>query len=206
MGEEQMANTLISSLAFAACVSAFTPEYLTFSAPISQVPRSKTVMQETKLMTPDKLEKAFARFDVDGSGQVDLDEFTYKMKTLDMPFNDFELEQMFNEMDASANGGIDNDEFRAYVLNNAHVGVVRRLSETPDKIRELYDSFKGAANALELEAFQAGMLSLGMPYSKMELDQMFGEIDVTNNGAVDYEEFTEFMTQKVLPAWAKPLA
>merc|ERR1712146_220148 len=106
MGEEQMANTLISSLAFAACVSAFTPEYLTFSAPISQVPRSKTVMQETKLMTPDKLEKAFARFDVDGSGQVDLDEFTYKMKTLDMPFNDFELEQMFNEMDASANGGM----------------------------------------------------------------------------------------------------
>merc|ERR1712070_742928 len=110
---------------------------------------------------------------------------------------------MFNEMDDSSNGGIDAEEFKAFVISQAYVGVVRRLTAQPDKVREVYESFKGEAKVLELEAFQSGMLSLGMPYTKMELEQMFGEIDETNNGGVDYEEFAAFLGQQVLPKWAQ---
>merc|ERR1711988_1017999 len=162
----------------------------------SNVMRSRVRMIED-LMTPAKLERAFARLDEDGSGQVDLEEFVARMKQLDMPFSDMELEQMFNQMDASSNGGVDAEEFKAYVVSNAHVGVVRRLAATPDKIREVYESFKGEARVLELEAFQSGMISLGLPYTKIELAQMFAEIDETNNGGVDFAEFAEFMGQEI---------
>merc|ERR1711988_1404190 len=189
---------LITLATLAAGASAYTS-----LAGTSMLSRSRISMNE--LMTPAKLEAAFARFDADGSGQVDLEEFVSKMKTLDMPFSDMELEQMFNEMDDSSNGGVDSEEFQAYVTSKAHVGVVRRLAASPDKVREVYESFKGTASVLELEAFQAGMKSLGLPYSKMELEQMFAEIDVTNNGGVDYEEFANFMGQQVLPKWAQVL-
>merc|ERR1711988_1097291 len=164
----------------------------------SNVMRSRVRMIED-LMTPAKLEEAFARLDEDGSGQVDLEEFVDRMKTLDMPFSDMELEQMFNQMDDSSNGGIDADEFKTYVKANAYVGVVRRLTAAPDKVRELYESFKGTAATLELEAFTSGMQGLGLPYTKMELVEMFSQIDETNNGSVDFEEFEEFLSQDVLP-------
>merc|ERR1711907_416679 len=187
-----------------ACASAFTPMAGRSTLHLSSV-RPSVRMAAEGLMTPQKLEEAFSRFDVDGSGQVDLTEFMEKMKKLDMPFNDMELEQMFNEMDSSSNGGVDSEEFKSYVVNNAYVGVVRRLAAAPSKIRDVYESFKGTADVLELEAFQTGMISLGLPYNKMELEAMFGEIDVTNNGGVDYEEFSEFLSQKVVPQWAEAL-
>merc|ERR1711988_1081501 len=189
---------LITLATLAAGASAYTS-----LAGTSMLSRSRISMKE--LMTPAKLEEAFARFDVDGSGQVDREEFVSKMKTLDMPFSDMELEQMFNEMDDSSNGGVDAEEFQAYVVNNAHVGVVRRLAAQPNKIREVYESFKGEARVLELEAFQAGMKSLGLPYNNLELEDMFGQIDETNNGGVDYDEFKDFMSSDVLPKWAQVL-
>merc|ERR1711907_326945 len=194
---------LITFIAFAASAAAFTPTLGRSRFHRSNIDSRMVSMKE--LMTPAKLEQAFTRFDVDGSGQVDLDEFMEKMRALDMPFNDMELEQMFNEMDASSNGGVDSEEFKAYVVNNAYVGVVRRLAAAPSKIREVYESFKGTSDVLELEAFQTGMISLGMPYNKIELEEMFGEIDITNNGGVDYEEFSEFLSQKVVPQWAQAL-
>merc|ERR1712167_416761 len=127
-----MASSLII-IALAACTQAFMPSHIH-----SSVLRSR-VIQMQDLMTPEKLEQAFARFDADGSGQVDWEEFMVKMKTLDMPFNDMELEQMFNQMDESSNGGVDADEFKSYVKSNAYVGVVRRLAASPNKIREVYE-------------------------------------------------------------------
>merc|ERR1711998_607870 len=119
MGKSRSSNTrpspanmarLITLASLAASTSAFmVGSPLAYS---SKAARSRVSMQE--LMTPAKLEAAFARFDSDGSGQVDLEEFMSKMKQLDMPFSDMELEQMFNEMDDSSNGGVDGEEFKSY--------------------------------------------------------------------------------------------
>merc|ERR1711998_89172 len=189
-------NTLTLA-ALTTCASAFSA-----TGASRFTPSRPSMISMQDLMTPDKLKEAFARFDSDRSGQVDLQEFMDKMKTLDMPFTNVELEQMFETMDRSGNGGIDATEFEAYVLNNAYVGVVRRLAATPSKIRDVYESFKGTAHVLEFEAFEAGMRSLGLPYNRMELESMFAEIDESSNGVVDFAEFEAFMSQKVLPQWA----
>merc|ERR1711998_152969 len=118
-------TTMSSSLiliALSAGASAFT-------APMAgSMARRSSVISMNELMTPEKLQAAFAGFDSDGSGQVDFPEFKAKMERLDMPFNEMELEQMFGEMDTSSNGGVDADEFQAYVINNAYMGIVRRLT------------------------------------------------------------------------------
>merc|ERR1711998_181680 len=200
--DSNMCRTLIAIATLAACATAFTGPMVGRVA----FPRASIRMDDTaELMTPDKLKEAFSRFDMDNSGQVDLEEFKDKMKKLDLPFNDMELEQMFNDMDDSGNGGVDCEEFQGYLMKNAYVGVVRRLAAAPSKIREVYDSFRGSESVLEFDNFETGMKSLGLPYNKMELKDMFGEIDETNNGGVDFEEFESFMSQTVLPQWAQTL-
>ena len=54
---------------------------------------------------------AFSAFDRDGSGEINVAEFTAAMRRLDIPLSDEQLRQIFETFDASDNGTIEYAEF-----------------------------------------------------------------------------------------------
>lgn len=68
----------------------------------------------------DQLEDAFNKFDADGNGSLDLEEFKKYMKTRGDALSGAEidnLDKMFQECDKNDNGGIDISEFTRFVMN-----------------------------------------------------------------------------------------
>ena len=54
---------------------------------------------------------AFSAFDRDGSGEINVAEFTAAMRRLDIPLSDEQLRQIFETFDANDNGTIEYAEF-----------------------------------------------------------------------------------------------
>ncbi|KAK2163817.1 hypothetical protein LSH36_74g14046 [Paralvinella palmiformis] len=122
-----------------------------------------------------KYKEAFALFDRDGSGSIDVVELGTIMKSLGQTYNSTELQDMIKEVDTDGDGTID---FKEFLL------MMKRHHEV-DEESELKEAF----NELRLV-----MANLGELMTDEEVSQMIKEADVDGDGRIDFDEFIKMMS------------
>jgi Ca2+-binding EF-hand superfamily protein len=148
----------------------------------------------------DELQRQFDTFDLDGSGNISVDELRTAMRNLGEYTDEAQLQQLMAAGDADGSGEIDFAEFAAIVLNlrgGAEAGIFARLvakqrrmvefcNFTRDKLlrmRKEFDQFdvdqSGSIDARELED---ALRNLGEYKSQAQLDEIMAEADEVGVG------------------------
>jgi len=147
--------------------------------------------EATKGLTEEQvadLKEAFAMFDINGDGTIELHELQQVMRKLGQNPSEKELREMIRTVDDNGDCEIDFDEF--LLLMKSRIG-------TRDAEQELRDAFavfdtdnSGAIDRKELKRL---MKKLGQALSEAELDAMMSEVDENGDGEISFEEFKALM-------------
>ena len=132
------------------------------------------------------LNKDFARYDLDDSGEIDLHEFTCFLQSFDLPFSDDPetVDDLFDDMDFDGSKTLSADEILRYAL----VDILSRSKDRIHDLCKLYDyDCNGTVNLVE---FARVMESLGLEVPMTAIEDLFNQLDEDKTGELVYEEFT----------------
>ena len=152
----------------------------------------------------------FAKFDEDGSGELDVDEFRNALLEMGLGMNDEDMGLVMREIDKDGGGTISIDEFTERMQkidSRMTAGGVGTVQATLDKIFEFIQEKKfrvmdmfnkidvdgnGELDALE---FHMCMKEMGLDLSKDEVALVLAELDTDGGGTIGIDEFLEEMKQ-----------
>ena len=147
---------------------------------------------------------AFARYDDDGSGTLELPEILEAFQSLPALNHTTQevVEKKFKKFDADDSGALDMDEFMELMKQLRAEKTMSRLMEVGKEEFEklLQDSFTqfddDNSGELDLEEIIAAFALL--PLTEVNEDDVrakFTRFDADHSGALDFEEFTEMMKE-----------
>lgn len=147
---------------------------------------------------------AFARYDDDGSGTLELPEILEAFQSLPALNHTTQevVEKKFKKFDADDSGALDMDEFMELMKQLRAEKTMSRLMEVGEEEFEklLQDSFTkfddDNSGELDLEEIIAAFALL--PLTEVNEDDVrakFTRFDADHSGALDFEEFTEMMKE-----------
>lgn len=138
----------------------------------------------------EKLWKAFAVFDTDGSGEISVDELASVMKSLGHNLNITQLRNAIAEVDIDRSGSIDFEEFKTLTISTQ--------GDRHSRLRLAFEVFdtdrSGRITADELSSV---MHQFGL--TDAELAEMLKEVDVDGDGTIGFEEFCQLATTEDEP-------
>ena len=130
--------------------------------------------------------KNFWRYDTDGSGEIDPDEFQAALHGLRLPYaEDIEVtKKLFEDMDFDGSGTLSQNEVVRYALLDI-------MGKSRDRIRNLcklwdYDN----SNTINRDEFGRVIEALGIEVPVAVIDEIFKDLDEERTGELIYEEFT----------------
>jgi len=135
------------------------------------------------------LKEAFAMFDIDGNGTIELAELQQVMHKLGQSPTKAELQEMIQSVDDNGDGEIDFDEF--LILMKSRIGSVDAEEELKEAFRVFDTDDSGEIDKKELKRL---MKKLGQKLTDSELDAMMREVDTNGDGVISFEEFKYLMT------------
>ena len=129
------------------------------------------------------LKELFKSMDVTGTGQLTKDEFTKKLMELYGENDGKEMaEGIFNSLDMDGSGKISYDEFLSAMINSQKVVTEERLKKA---FRMFDKDNSGKLSVKEIRNVFGG--------TEEQWKQVINEIDLNNDGEVDFEEFKIMM-------------
>lgn len=136
------------------------------------------------------LKEAFAMFDINGDGTIELHELQQVMRKLGQNPSEAELIEMINSVDDNGDNEIDFEEF--LILMKSRIG-----ERDPEK--ELRDAFAvfdtDGSGSIDRKELKRLMKKLGQALSEAELDAMMEEVDTNGDGEISFEEFKAMMVR-----------
>lgn len=134
-----------------------------------------------------QLKELFDSVDLDGSGELSVDELKAAFMELGLPATDEYLHVVMTQYDSDADQTISFAEFRNYVKSNEHNmrAAFARLDEN-------------ASGSITSEEVLAVLQKYGLPAKKADADRMIALLDKDNNRSITYDEFVKF--SMLLPA------
>jgi calcium-binding protein CML len=146
------------------------------------------------------LRKVFDKFDKDGDGQIEPDEFYRAAKNLGWSGTEEELDESFMRADADGNGTIEWPEFRDWYKSKNPDAVVKMMQEMEGSdenaiamLKELFDKHDSDSNGeLSMKEFFKMAKSIKLATKKAELERMFRDMDVDKGGTIDFGEFKDW--------------
>ena len=117
---------------------------------------------------PQKALNLFAEIDVDGSGEIDHEEFEQFIRRLGVYLNEQQVQWLIAELDRDGGGDISSAEFMALVFKD-----------------------KGSLSAMVDGALEKIFEQLGGNHAKPKAAKIFREIDKDDSGELSYEEFAD---------------
>jgi len=154
--------------------------------------------------TPDDARLLFRKYDGDGNGSIDKEEWRQLARAVGMNMKDEDLDRMFFIVDTDANGTIEYDEFERWFCGDLGDGdgkikrLVKGMGETLhaipasdlDDVLEIFNAFDADhSGTVERSEFRDLSRQLGLRMSLEKTDEMFDAIDVDGNGSLDFQEF-----------------
>ena len=129
------------------------------------------------------LKELFKSMDVTGTGQLSKGEFTKKLMELYGENDGKEMaDSIFNSLDMDGSGKISYDEFLSAMINSQKVVTEERLK----KAFKMFDKDNsGKLSVKEIRNVFGG--------TEEQWKQVIGEVDLNNDGEVDFEEFKIMM-------------
>jgi calcium-dependent protein kinase len=130
-----------------------------------------------------ELKELFKSMDVTGTGQLTKDEFTKKLMELYGENDGKEMaNSIFNSLDMDGSGKISYDEFLSAMINSQKVVTEERLK----KAFKMFDKDNsGKLSVKEIRNVFGG--------TEAQWKQVINEVDLNNDGEVDFEEFKIMM-------------
>jgi len=163
-------------------------------------------------LTDEKLKDVFEHIDVDGSGELDVDELQQCMKSLGANISKEDILKMMQLGDADADGAVDFDEF-VKMVRAIDEKAQRRAAEK--KWCSVFSAFpltemddKGLHNLFnDIDADSSGSLDKSEVASLLEnatggqqdagtlamIDHMITSADVDGDGQIDFDEFVQMV-------------
>lgn len=158
--------------------------------------------------------KAFHRYDVDGSGFLDVNEFAQAVKDLGLGTTLEDAEALFSMADDDGNGTMECEEFVQHCVAAIQNGGQFRepdptellrskkslrkkpsMRKTGDPQVDAVNSFKkydiDDSGYLDIYEFMSAMKELGLGFTFEDAKALFSKIDVDDSGTMDCAEFTE---------------
>ena len=150
-----------------------------------------TVTYQKKLDVPqeklDEYKEAFDMFDKDHSGTISVDEIAKIMKNFGNPLSKDEIREMIKDIDTSGDGELDFDEFVTLMQRQEVV------EDDDDEVLRAFKSFDKDQNGyITNNEFRYILTKLGERFTDQEVDTLFRECDLDDDGRLNYEEFIEF--------------
>jgi centrin-1 len=142
---------------------------------------------------------AFKRFDVDGSGQLDVNEFHKAMQQLGMGSTLEDAENLFGMMDEDGSGTMDMEEFlthcREYINQGALMagedGAGLDWPERAKQVFQRYDNF--GQGALSLVDFLSAVRDLGIGVTEEDARNSYDMLDSDGSGNLIESEFIKYV-------------
>lgn len=151
----------------------------------------RTVTYQKKLDVPqeklDEYKEAFDMFDKDHSGTISIDEIAKIMKNFGNPMSKDDIKEMIKDIDTSGDGELDFDEFVTLMQRQEVV------EDDDDEVLRAFQSFDKDQNGyITNTEFRYILTKLGERFTDQEVDTLFRECDLDDDGRLNYEEFIEF--------------
>ena len=151
----------------------------------------RTVTYKKKLDVPqeklDEYKEAFDMFDKDHSGTISIDEIAKIMKNFGNPMSKDDIKEMIKDIDTSGDGELDFDEFVTLMQRQEVV------EDDDDEVLRAFQSFDKDQNGyITNTEFRYILTKLGERFTDQEVDTLFRECDLDDDGRLNYEEFIEF--------------
>eukprot|EP00948_MAST-09A_sp_MAST-9A-sp1_P000646 g646.t1 len=138
------------------------------------------------------LEDVFNEFDTDGSGLLDLDEFTAMLPKLGIKVSEAKALKYFRMCDADNSGEIDLTEFKValYTIDPTKgntVGFKPKDILSPEDAFKMFD--EDQSGKLDEDEFALCLEYMGLDVSDAKQEALFKKYDKDRSGTIEYDEF-----------------
>jgi len=162
------------------------------------MPKREVVTMTRRLDIPaDKIQEyqeAFDMFDKDKSGTISVPEISKIMKNFGYPLSKKEIESMIASINTSGTGQLTFEEFVTLMEKQT-----RMIDETDeDAVLRAFKAFdKDHDGKITNFEFRYILSELGLDdkFSNEEVDYLFKECDLDNDGILNYQDFINFWKQ-----------
>lgn len=145
----------------------------------------------------DAIRKLFAKVDKDGSGGIDMAEFTAVVKAAGL--EEAEIKKLFASADKDGNGTLDVDEFKQLVASSPALSIMALGADAPlaadgeDALKKLFAKVdKDGSGGIDVAEFTAAVKAAGM--TDAEVKTLFDSADKDGNGTLDMDEFKKLVS------------
>ncbi|KAE9336693.1 hypothetical protein PR003_g12372, partial [Phytophthora rubi] len=137
---------------------------------------------------------AFKKYDRDGSGELEYDEFRRLMHESGVK-DDKEIDALIEEIDEDGSGSISFNEFsRVYERR------IKRSPNTSDEIAAMFSKYdRDGSGDLDYDEFRRLMSQLGVK-DKSAVDALIDEIDEDGSGSISFDEFSRVYDRRIKPS------
>ncbi|KDO21358.1 hypothetical protein SPRG_13671 [Saprolegnia parasitica CBS 223.65] len=141
------------------------------------------------------LRVAFDFYDVDRSNSIDKDELGHILRAVGDDVTVDELCEIMQAVDLDTSGQIEFDEFYLMMKTRLYEQRVVFRAKTELEVRAIFDQIDADRNRVldTAEFYHALVHELQIPLTPDEFDAVVDEIDTSNDGRIDIEEFSAFM-------------
>ena len=139
----------------------------------------------------DEFREAFAAYDKDGGGSIDSTELKALMASVGQVPTDDELAEMIRIADADGSGSVD---FYEFVTLMAHKMADVKSESHLRAAFSIFD-FSGDGN-IQAEELRRVLMNVGEPVTMDDINQLIQEVDLNQDGELDYEEFAKVIASE----------
>ena len=135
--------------------------------------------------------QVFARYDADGSGAIDMEEFVVMLPYLGILVNEAKAERIFRRFDADGGGDISFDEFQSALYacdTKGNSKFTPHQMLTPMDVFEQFTHRDGKEH-LEKPSFTDALKYMGFHSDENRVDMLFDSGDKNYTGMLDYAGF-----------------
>lgn len=157
------------------------------------MPKKQTTTYTKKLDVPEsklkEYKEAFEMFDKDGSGTISVSEIRKILRNFGNQVTESEVKDMIKDIDADGSGELDFEEFVTLMEKK----IVIEGEDDDDAILKAFKSFDKDQNGyITNSEFRYILTQLGEKFTDQEVDTLFKECDLDDDGKLEYAEFIEF--------------
>ena len=150
-----------------------------------------------------RMKEEFLELDFDGNGLISINELERVVHSLriKLKLTECEIREFLHEIDRDGDGNIDLKEYFKYMRGNIgtplHSNLLYRVLFQLSLIRKDFHKFDvdGSGFITKDELLEVVNLRTNCQLSEEEIDHVFEDTDLNNDGKIDYEEFVILITK-----------